>query len=135
MTLKEKGEWNLKLAEILDSREFLDLPQFQKEHFQIRREHLCSVIINRLYYGVYLIAKGKLVDKGIYELKSRISHSGKDCIWDEIMNENCASEINLAHQLRNMRNKADYEEGDDTNEIARAKEITLELYNILKGIE
>ncbi|MDE5817562.1 MAG: hypothetical protein K2H55_08655 [Helicobacter sp.] len=63
MTLKEKGEWNLKLAEILDSREFLDLPQFQKEHSQIQREHLCSVIINRLYYGVYLIGKSKLLEK------------------------------------------------------------------------
>ena len=127
MTLREKGERNLKLAEILDSQEFLDLSQF-------RREHLCSVIINRLYYGVYLIAKGKLVDKGICKTGDRISHSGKNCIWNKIMNKNCASEIKLAHQLRNMRDKVDYEE-DDTNEIARAKEIAMELYSILKEIE
>ena len=132
MTLKEKGEWNLKLAEILDSREFLDLPQVRKECFQ--REHLCSVIINRLYYGVYLIAKGKLVDKGIHKSDDRIPHSGKNCIWNKIMNKNCASEIKLAHQLRNMRDKVDYEE-DDTNEIARAKEIAMELYSTLKEIK
>ena len=55
MTLEKKGERNLKLAEILDSQEFLELSKFSKEH-------LCSVIINRLYYGVYLIGKGKLVE-------------------------------------------------------------------------
>ncbi|MDE7196491.1 MAG: hypothetical protein K2N69_05700 [Helicobacter sp.] len=127
MTLKKKGERNLKLAEILDSQDFLELSQFPKEH-------LCSVIINRLYYGVYLIAKGMLVDKGICKSDDRIPHSGKDCIWGKLIDKNCFNEINLAYQLRSIRNHADYQE-DDINEIGRAKEIALELHNILKEIK
>lgn len=56
MTLQDKGERNLKIAKILDSQEFLEISKFPKEH-------LCSVIINRLYYGVYLIGKSKLLAK------------------------------------------------------------------------
>ena len=51
-----KGERNLKIAEILDSDDFLEMSHLSKEH-------LCSVIINRLYYGVYLIGKSKLFEK------------------------------------------------------------------------
>lgn len=65
MSLKEKAERNLKIGEILDSEDFLKLSKFPKEH-------LCSVIINRLYYGVYLFGKYKLLakDKTINENKS-----------------------------------------------------------------
>lgn len=64
MSLKEKAERNLKIGEILDSEDFLKLSKFPKEH-------LCSVIINRLYYGVYLFGKYKLLakDKTINENK------------------------------------------------------------------
>lgn len=50
MTLINKGMRNLKIAEILDSGDFAQLTQFDKAH-------LVSVIINRLYYGIYLIGK------------------------------------------------------------------------------
>ena len=40
----------------MDTQEFLKMSNLQKEH-------LCSTIINRLYYGVYLIGKGKLLQK------------------------------------------------------------------------
>ena len=137
MTLKEKGEWNLKLAEILDSEEFLDLLQFHKEHSQIRREHLCSVIINRLYYGVYLIAKGKLVDKGICKPKDRVLHSGEGCIWEKLENASCFNEIDLANQLRNLRNCADYQEDNINNadNINRAKKIAQRLHKTLEGLK
>ena len=57
--LVAKGERNLKIAEILDSQDFLET-HFPKD---FRKEYLCSVIINRLYYGVYLIGKSKLFEK------------------------------------------------------------------------
>lgn len=56
MNLVQKGKRNLELAKILDSDEFHNLSGFQKEH-------LCSIIINRLYYGVYLLGKDKLLAK------------------------------------------------------------------------
>ncbi|HEF9209723.1 TPA: hypothetical protein SBV85_001314 [Campylobacter coli] len=56
MGLIKKGERNLEIAKILDTQEFLKMSNLQKEH-------LCSTIINRLYYGVYLIGKGKLLQK------------------------------------------------------------------------
>ena len=74
MTLRNKGERNLKIAEILDSQEFLDLSQFQKGH-------LCSVIINRLYYGVYLIGKSKLLEKdNTIQEKDSLGHGTEKAI-------------------------------------------------------
>ena len=132
MTLKKKGERNLKLAEILDSQEFLELFQFPKEH-------LCSVIINRLYYGVYLIAKGMLVDKGICKSDDRIPHSGKDCIWGKLIEENkhCSNEIRVVYRLRGMRNHVDYEADNERNinNINKAKEIAQKLRRTLKELK
>ena len=139
MTLKEKGEWNLKLAEILDSEEFLDLLRFHKEHSQIRREHLCSVIVNRLYYGIYLIAKGKLVDKGIYKSDDRIPHSGRGCIWKSLIreNEHYSNEIRVVYRLRGMRNHVDYEADNERNinNINKAKEFAQKLHKTLKELK
>lgn len=85
MTLQKKGNRNLEIAKILDSQEFLDLSKFPKEH-------LCSTIINRLYYGVYLIAKGKLLEKdnSIDESRS-LGHGTKNAI-EEIGNNNEAKQ-------------------------------------------
>lgn len=130
MSLVEKGERNLKLARILETDEFCELSKFQKEH-------LCSVIINRLYYGVYLIAKGKLVEKELCKPTDRILHSGKDCVWNKLRegNENCFNDINLAHQLRNMRNQADYQEDNvSDNEIDTAKGIAQRLSQTLRRL-
>ena len=132
MTLKKKGEQNLKLAEILDSQEFLELSQFPKEH-------LCSVIINRLYYGVYLIAKGMLVDKGICKSDDRIPHSGKDCIWGKLIEENkhCSNNIRLAYRLRDIRNHVDYGHDNKHNisNLNKAKKIAQKLHETLKELK
>lgn len=129
MSLVEKGERNLKLARILETDKFCELSKFQKEH-------LCSVIINRLYYGVYLIAKGKLVEKGLCKPTDRILHSGANGIWNKLRNENCFNEMSMAHQLRSMRDCADYEEdGTDTEEVERAKEIAQVLSETLRRIK
>lgn len=59
MTLNKKGEWNLKLVEILDSQEFLEMSHFPKEN-------LCSLIINRLYLGCVFDCKGQVSGKRNY---------------------------------------------------------------------
>ncbi len=56
MGLIKKGERNLEIAKILDTQEFLEMSNLQKEH-------LCSTIINRLYYGIYLIWKREVIAK------------------------------------------------------------------------
>lgn len=56
MTLEHKGDRNLEIANIIDSGKFEHLSRLDKHH-------LCSTIINRLYYGVYLIGKHKLLQK------------------------------------------------------------------------
>ena len=132
MALEEKGERNLKLAEILDSQEFLELSKFSKEH-------LCSVIINRLYYGVYLVAKGKLVDKGICKSADKIPHSGRDCVWERLIetNKHYSNNIRLAYKLRDIRNHVDYEHDNEYNisNINKAKKIARKLYKTLKELK
>lgn len=53
MSSKDKAKRNLEIGEILDSEDFL----------KFSKEHLCSAIINRLYCGVYLLGKCKLLEK------------------------------------------------------------------------
>ena len=61
-----KGMRNLKIAEILDFGDLAQLTQFDKAH-------LVSVIINRLYYGIYLIGKDKLSAKD-NDMPDKIGH-------------------------------------------------------------
>lgn len=56
MTLEQKGDRNLEIARFIDSDDFEKLSGFPKQH-------LCSTIINRLYYGIYLIGKQRLLQK------------------------------------------------------------------------
>lgn len=132
MTLSKKGERNLEIARILDSQDFLDLSQFPKKH-------LCSVIINRLYYGIYLIAKDKLVDKGICQSGERISHSGKDCVWEKLIQENkyYSNDIRLVYRLRKIRNQIDYEHDNEQNisNMNKAKRIAQKLHKTLKELK
>lgn len=72
MTLMDKGMRNLKIAEILDSGDFAQLTQFNKAH-------LVSVIINRLYYGVYLIGKDKLSIKD-NDMPDKIGHGTENLL-------------------------------------------------------
>lgn len=129
MNLEEKGNRNLELARVLDSSEFCKLSKFPKEH-------LCSIIINRLYYGVYLIGKGKLVNKKVCNEKDNIPHSGRDSIWKKLSNKNNFNEMQQAKQLRNIRNKVDYESDKNIkNEIDIAKKIADEVYRALKELK
>lgn len=56
MTLEQKGDRNLEIARFIDSDDFEKLSGFPKQH-------LCSTIINRLYYGVYLNWKAEAFTK------------------------------------------------------------------------
>ena len=125
--LIDKGKRNLEIAKILDSREFSDLSKYPKEH-------LCSVIINRLYYGVYLIGKGKLLEKDkTIEEKERIGHIGyypnknkgndnneeTKFLWTELRKHNPQyRDIYLkAKNLFDMRNEYDYNRDKKREEI------------------
>ena len=133
--LIDKGKRNLDIAEILDSEDFLALSKFPKEH-------LCSVIINRLYYGVYLIGKGKLLekDKTIKE-KERIGHIGyypnknkgndteeKKFLWTELRKHypKAHSLCLKAQNLFDMRNEYDY------NMDKKKEEVEIDLKNYKK---
>ncbi|TLD91113.1 hypothetical protein LS74_010215 [Helicobacter magdeburgensis] len=68
MTLEQKGDRNLEIARFIDSDDFEKLSGFPKQH-------LCSTIINRLYYGVYLIGKQRLLQKdNSINAKKSLSH-------------------------------------------------------------
>lgn len=68
MTLGHKGDRNLEIARFIDSDDFRELSGFPKQH-------LCSTIINRLYYGIYLIGKQKLLEKDrSIDAKKNLSH-------------------------------------------------------------
>ena len=131
-----KGERNLKIAEILESDDFLEMSCFPKEH-------LCSVIINRLYYGVYLIGKSKLLekDKAIKE-GERIGHVGyypnknktngkteeKKSLWTELRKHypKARSLCLKAKNLFDMRNEYDY------NVDKKKEEVEIDLKNCKK---
>lgn len=153
MSLKEKAERNLKIGEILDSEDFLKLSKFPKEH-------LCSVIINRLYYGVYLFGKYKLLakDKTINENKS-LGHGTKNASKnvEEMYNVEKAKKseslwIRLSGyypdsrkislgiaKLRNARNKYDYrndvEKDSAIQDLKSCKKQAKYLMKKLKGLK
>ena len=80
--LMDKGKRNLDMAEILDSENFLALSEFP-------RKHLCSIIINRLYYGVYLIGKGKLLEKdNTIQEQDFLGHGAKNTIRNSSIKHN-----------------------------------------------
>ena len=150
MTIKNKGERNLKIAEILDSQDFLALSQFNKMH-------LCSVIINRLYYAVYLLGKDKLIAKnpsfkeddflghGTERDVENIKHSSRrqKKLWVELDNAYNSNEVHrlclLAAKLHEMRNFYDYrsdrEQEKALKDLDSCKEQTRFLAEKIGGLE
>ena len=93
MRLQDKGERNLEIAEVLDSQEFLKLlnPPTKADK-EFCKKHLCSVIINRLYYGVYLLGKDKLLTKDGSITESHFLGHGTEKIIKDIRNNDEAKE-------------------------------------------
>lgn len=125
MTLMNKGMRNLKIAEILDSGDFAQLAQFDKAH-------LVSVIINRLYYGVYLIGKDKLFIKD-NDMPDKIGHGTENLLNGVINNIDKAKRqkylwvrlygfygdlqiSNFAIKMHDIRNMYDYNADIDNTE-------------------
>ncbi|PAF49200.1 hypothetical protein BKH41_03720 [Helicobacter sp. 12S02232-10] len=118
--MKEKAFRNLRIADILDRREFDELKDFS-------REHLCSVIVNRLYYGVFLLAKSILIEKGYIEMEDRLTHSTNqhNGLWFKL-NElfpKFRNDIIMISDLRGKRNQLDYQE--DTSDCLRLLESSI----------
>lgn len=115
MKLVEKGQRNLRIASIIETEDFLKLSS-------LSMEYLCSIIINRLYYGVFLIGKSKLLEKDP-SLNERdfLGHSTKcdrQSMWGQLLSYGLSVSVcNNVKKLRDLRNEYDYQ-SDKDREIA-----------------
>ena len=144
MGLIKKGERNLEIAKILDTQEFLEMSNLQKEH-------LCSTIINRLYYGVYLIGKGKLLQKDstlkeedflghgtLNQINNQNLDPNSNCLWIRLMQYYPRAICVRGVKLREIREMYDYR-SDDMNkalqDLQSAKNIAQYLAKQLKELQ
>ena len=144
MGLIKKGERNLEIAKILDTQEFLKMSNLQKEH-------LCSTIINRLYYGVYLIGKGKLLHKDstlkeedflghgtLNQINNQNLNPNSKHLWIRLMQYYPRAICVRGVKLREIREMYDYR-SDDMNkalqDLQSAKNIAQYLAKQLKELQ
>ena len=133
MCFKQQGEANLNIALYLNKKDMSNLGKMSKQE-------LASVIINRLYYGVFLMAK-ELVKQN----SSQVSSHNHRFLWRQVgnilqqrqNNFDRVSFIAIVDELRTTRNEYDYDEycaynttkiDDDIEECFKCKQ---DIYNVL----
>ncbi len=130
--MKEKGIKNIEIADYLHEN-CLD---------SFKECELYSVIVNRWYYGFYLIAKSDLAKK---YLESRYGHThyrvGKERknkvlgIWELIARNYDEYSVHGAGDgLFQIRNTFDYSESQSQEDFQRAAELRKELEDIFNKI-
>lgn len=103
------------------------------------KKYLYSTVVNRLYYGLYMLAKGELVKKDCSVTEhTKIGHSGNNGIWKRLVM--FYSEINndlvLIDKIREARNLLDYQSDKNTthDDFNNTKQISDKIFNILEKV-
>lgn len=136
--MRERGEINIAIANYLENKfnDYTNLNKNDGNKVQCLDE-IKHIIIGRWYYGLYLIAKAKL----IVPASDFIKHKGNNCIWRRI-NKNPKNNNNYIYnfskngeRFATLREKYEYTNIKVTNkDFNAAKKIYKDMYNGLQKL-